>query len=257
MRDALRLTVGTFTRIPVAAPGRVDHRTAAAAMLLAPVITALLALVLGFGAQVLHDRTSASSALIAALSVAALAYLTRGLHLDGLADTADALGSGRPATEALVIARKSDIGPFGVVTLVLVLVIQVLAFAGIVEAGEATLGLVIAVGTSRLTLVITCARGVPAARSDGLGAAVAGSVPVAWTIAAVGVWASVCIGACLWLAPGFVVPALAGIAAGLIAGATVLVISVRRLGGITGDVLGAAIEIAFVAGLVILVVLPT
>jgi cobalamin synthase len=53
--------------------------------------------------------------------VAAGALLTRGLHLDGLADLADGLGSGRPAGDALSIMKRSDIGPFGVVGVVLAL----------------------------------------------------------------------------------------------------------------------------------------
>ncbi|NEC49139.1 adenosylcobinamide-GDP ribazoletransferase, partial [Actinospica acidiphila] len=57
------------------------------------------------------------------------AALTRGLHLDGLADTADGLGSGRPAEDALRIMKQSDVGPFGVLTLVLVLLVQVAALA--------------------------------------------------------------------------------------------------------------------------------
>jgi adenosylcobinamide-GDP ribazoletransferase len=57
--------------------------------------------------------------LAAVLAVAALALLTRGLHLDGLADQA--------ADQALAIMKRSDIGPFGVVTLVLTLGVQVAA----------------------------------------------------------------------------------------------------------------------------------
>ena len=55
--------------------------------------------------------------------------MTRGLHLDGLADTADGLGSAKPAADALRIMKASDIGPFGVVTLVLALLGQVLLLA--------------------------------------------------------------------------------------------------------------------------------
>ncbi|MBI0383461.1 adenosylcobinamide-GDP ribazoletransferase, partial [Streptomyces albiflaviniger] len=69
-------------------------------------------------------------ALLAAVATAAIpAVLTRGLHLDGLADTADGLGSGKPSEDALRIMKRSDIGPFGVITLLFVLLGQVAALA--------------------------------------------------------------------------------------------------------------------------------
>ncbi len=258
MPDALRLAIGTLTRFPVPAPGRVDRRTAAGAMLLAPVVGALMALIVGLAAQALRDHASvaAPSALLAALAIAALAYLDRGLHLDGLADTADALGSGRPPDEALAIARRSDIGPFGVATIVLVLLIQVLAYAGLVDGGHAAFTLVVAVGTSRLALVLACLRGVPAARGDGLGAAVAGSVPVWASVLTILAWIAACCGAAAWLAPDLVTATLTSVVGALVVATGVLAVSIRRLGGITGDVLGASIELALSTALVILVAVP-
>ncbi|EFH31776.1 cobalamin synthase [Streptomyces pristinaespiralis ATCC 25486] len=71
-----------------------------------------------------------SGPLLAAVATAAVpAVLTRGLHLDGLADTADGLGSGKPAEDALRIMKQSDIGPFGVITLLSVPLGQVAALA--------------------------------------------------------------------------------------------------------------------------------
>ena len=63
--------------------------------------------------------------------MALLAVATGGLHLDGLADTADGLGSRRPADQALEIMRRPDAGPLGVATLVLVLLVQVSALASL------------------------------------------------------------------------------------------------------------------------------
>lgn len=261
LTDAAALAVGTLTRVPVPPPRALDRRVAGLAMLLAPVVGAVLGLVVGALAQVLVDHTATGPLLAAALGVAALAYLTRAIHLDGLADTADALGSGRPAATALEIARRSDIGPFGVVAITVVLLVQVAGLAQALDAGQAPLILAVALGSGRLTLALACLRAVPAARSDGLGAAVARSVPpIAFAAVAVG-WAAVCALAAAWicgrasgssgLPPGVV--AIAAVAGALLVAAAVVRTAVRRLGGITGDVLGTTVEAGTTAALVILV----
>ncbi len=258
MPDALRLAIGTLTRVPVPAPSTVAARVARGAMLLAPLVGALLAIVVGGIVQLLASHVSPAFGplILAALAIAAMAYVTRGLHLDGLADTADALGSGRPAEQALDIARRSDIGPFGVVAIVLVLLVQVASYAGLVGAGRAALGLVIAVGTGRLAITLACVRGVPAARADGLGATVAGSVPPAAFVILAVTWTAACAAAAS-LTGGNPVTAVAAALGALVVGAVVVRTAVRRLGGITGDVLGATTELATAAALVILVLLPT
>ena len=257
MPDSLRLAIGTLTRIPVPAPRTVDRRVAGRAMLLAPLVGLLVALVVGVPAQVLVNVTPVGGLLGAVLAVAALAWLTRALHLDGLADTADALGSARPAADALAIARRSDIGPFGVVTLVLVMLLQVAALADLLDRGAGAGSLVIAVVTARLALTLACLRGIPAARPDGLGALVAGSVPRAGGLVLALAWllvASASVGREHGLGAGL---ATAGaVIGGLLAAAVIVRIARRRLGGITGDVLGATAEITTAAVLVILVAVP-
>lgn len=258
MPESLRMALGTLTRIPVPAPRRIDAKVAGRAMLLLPFVGLLLALVVGIAAQVLVNVTPAGGLLGAALAVAALAWLTRGLHLDGLADTADALGSGRSAQDALAIARRSDIGPFGVVTVLLVVLIQVLALADLLDRGAGGGSLVVAVVTGRLAITLACMRGVPPARSDGLGATVAGSVPRASAFALGLLWlafAAWSVGAAHGLASG--AATAAAVIGGLVAAGVLVRSAVRRLGGVTGDVLGAATEVATTAALVILVVLPT
>ena len=226
-------------------------------MLLAPLVGLALGLVVGVPAQVLAHLTPAPGILVATLAIAALAWLTRALHLDGLADTADALGSGRPAADALAIARRSDIGPFGVVTVVLVLLVQVAALAALLDSGAAGGSLAVALVTARLAIAVACARGVPAARADGLGAAVAGSVPRAALAAWIVAWlalAAMSVGAAHGL--GAAAATAAAVAGGLLAGAIVTRLAVRRLGGVTGDVLGAVTEVVAAVVLVILVALP-
>lgn len=246
--NALRMAVGTLTVLPVRAPV-VDRTTAGRAMVLAPLVGLLLALPLA----VLLDLADGalSPLLTAALAVGLLALLTRAMHLDGLADTADGLGSGRPAEQALEVMRRGDVGPFGVVTLVLVLLVQVAALSQLIASGDGTLGIAAALVVSRLALPLACLRGVPAARADGLGAAVAGSVSRPMALVAVG----------LAFAPGLVLlaigfegmlPVLVAAPVGLLAGLLVGWRAVRRLGGVTGDVLGAVVEATFTAALVAL-----
>lgn len=258
MPDSVRLALGTLTRLPVPAPRTVDAATARGAMLLAPVVGLLLGLVVGIPAQVLVSGTTMSGLLGAALALAALAWLTRALHLDGLADTADALGSARPADQALAIARRSDIGPFGVVTLVLVLLLQVTALGQLLDTGAGGGSLVVAVVTGRLAITLACMRGIPAARPDGLGAVVAGTVPRSAAAAMAVIWLAVTgLSVARAHGPATGLATSAAVLGGLLVAAVLARIAHRRLGGVTGDVLGATAELATAAVLVILVAIPT
>jgi adenosylcobinamide-GDP ribazoletransferase len=249
VRAGLRLAVSLLTVVPVRT-GRVDRATARWAMTLAPVAGLLVGVVAAV-VLVVAGRLGFGSPLAAALAVAATALLTRGLHLDGLADLADGLGSGRPAAEALAVMKKSDIGPFGVVTLVLTLVVQV---AAISEAPVA--GVVVAAMTGRLAVTWACRTRVPAARPEGLGALVAGTVPPFDAVAATVVTAAVAALAAL-TGPGGggaydAVLAAAAVLAGLAASAALLRHAVRRLGGVTGDVLGALVETGVTVALLVM-----
>ena len=247
MPDALRLAIGTLTRLPVPAPRQVNRRTAGQAMCLAPLVGLVLAAICGLPLLITRDR-HVIALLIAIVSFALLAWATRALHLDGLADTADALGSGKPAATALEIARKSDIGPFGVITLIFTLLLQIAAVASIPDAHEAYLAFVIAVVTSRIALTWACTRMWPAARPDGLGAVVAATVPLLVAIA----WTTIAI-ALAWIFVG--IAGSVSVVLGILAGIVLLAITRRRLGGITGDVLGATIEVTTAATLVVLALL--
>lgn len=247
MPDALRLAIGTLTRLPVPAPQQVDRRTAGIAMSQSPLVALVLAVVCGLPLLITPDRPLLALVL-SICAFALLAWATRALHLDGLADTADALGSGRPAATALEIARKSDIGPFGVIVLMLALLIDIAAVASLPEGRDAYLAFVLAIVISRVALTLACTRIWPAARTDGLGAVVAGSVPVAIAAA----WTILGLALAWWLLGAAAVLAAA---LGLLAGILVLVIARRRLGGVTGDVLGATIEISLTAALLALALL--
>ncbi|MFC4145845.1 adenosylcobinamide-GDP ribazoletransferase [Micromonospora mangrovi] len=238
LADGVRLAVTTFTTLPLRA-GRVDRAAAARAMALAPAVGALLGALLG--GVLLLTAALAPPLVAAGVTVALGALLTRGLHLDGLADTVDALGSYRRGAAALEIMKKPDVGPFGVVALVVVLLLQAAVLAELAGRGwaAALAAVVAATAAGRLGVAVACRRGVPAARPDGLGALVAGTVgPVALVVgtAAVALLAVPAVPGRPWQGPVAVLAALA-VAVGLLRH------GVRRLGGITGDVLGAVVEI--------------
>lgn len=241
--DALKMAVGTLTTVRVPAPGVIDERVAGGAMVLAPLAAvplAAFASLLVFLGELVGLPAFAS----AALALGAVALGSRGLHLDGLADTADGLGASYDRARALEVMRRGDSGPTGVATLVLVLLVQAGALAGAISAGHGIAATAIAVLTGRGVLSLCCARGVPSARPEGLGATVAGSVPR---------WAAAVVFALLAGSAVLVFPWWQGLIAvvlGYLAASALLARCVQRLGGVTGDVLGGCVEVA-VAGVLL------
>ncbi|MET8965273.1 adenosylcobinamide-GDP ribazoletransferase [Streptomyces sp. NPDC004096] len=232
---------------------RWDRVAARAGMLCAPLAGAVVGGIAGLlGAAAL---LAGAGPLLAAVCAAAVpAVLTRGLHLDGLADTADGLGSGKPAAEALRIMKQSDIGPFGVITLVFVLLAQVAALAeaygGSWERGA--LAAAVSATAARLALTLAARRGIPAARPEGLGAAVAGVVPVRGALAvSVAVTGAAAAGGALSATYG-AVRAAAAVVVAVAAAELLLRHCARRFGGVTGDVFGGLAETAGTAALVVL-----
>jgi adenosylcobinamide-GDP ribazoletransferase len=277
--DGLRLAVGTLTALPVRPPSAVDPARARVAMLLAPVVAVLPGAAIALVAAV--ARFCGLDALVAAaLAVGTLALVTRGLHLDGLADTADGLAASYDRGRALQVMRTGDTGPAGVAAVVLVLAVQVTALAESLQRLGAGAAL-IAVVAGRLVLPLLCVRGVPAARSEGLGAAMAGSVPraaavLATVLTAAGTAGMAGVAASIGSTTGFGVAGGLGMTTGvaplptwtaLLFGAlAVLAVTlvagllarraVLRLGGVTGDVLGAGVEAGTAAALVVLAAVP-
>ncbi|MGW4205576.1 adenosylcobinamide-GDP ribazoletransferase [Streptomyces sp. NPDC004726] len=268
----VRFAFGTLTVFPVRVT-RWDRDAARAGMVCAPLAGLVVGLVAGAVGGVL--LLAGSGPLLAAVAgVAVPAVLTRALHLDGLADTADGLGSGKPAQDALRIMKRSDIGPFGVITLLFVLLAQVAAVSALFGRGWSYGALALAVSgvTARLALTLAARTGVPAARPDGLGAAVAESVPVRTGVLVAALVTAVCAGtgALLgtglgsgsipeagWSSGAFGALHLAiAVLAGLAGAQLVLRHCVRRFGGVTGDVFGALAETAATVSLAALVLGP-
>jgi adenosylcobinamide-GDP ribazoletransferase len=253
---AWRVAISLFTAIPAGVSGVLDDDVAARAILWLPAIGLLLGGI-GAGVMLAVGRLNGGGPgrlLGAALAVAVIAVLTGGLHLDGLADTADGLGSRRPAAEALTIMRRSDIGPMGVGALVFVLLIQVTAVAAIPRLPLAAAALVLAEVTGRVSVVLATSS--PAARPGGFGALVADRTTAAERALTVGVLgcavaaAALTAGGLTASGPTLAARGLAATFAGLLAGWLLQRTARRRLGGTTGDVFGAILQVSAVTVLV-------
>lgn len=274
MIDGVKLAVGTLSVLPAPMPSKVDREVAGRAMLLAPAVGLLLGGIAGAVVAGVDALRPDTPLLSAALGVVVLAALSGALHLDGLADLADGLGSRRDRETMLRIMKKGDIGPFGVASIAGVLLIDVAAVSACVQAGFAWQALVVAGAASRLSLPWSCRTSVPSARPDGLGAMVAGTVrptPCALvtlltlTLATALTWltadptanGSAADGSLAnWsLADGSAVTVV-GAAAAVVLAVVVALAVVRKaraaLGGITGDVLGAGVELSLTTTLLTL-----
>lgn len=218
-------------------------------MLLAPAAVLPLAAasaLLALGA----DAAGLAPLVTGVLVVGLLALGTRAFHLDALADTADGLTSSYDRERTLAVMRSGDVGPAGAAALVLVLGLQAAGAAALVASGAALL-VGPAVLLSRAGLALCCAAVVPAGDRSGLGATVAGTVRTPVAVSAFVGWAAVLVGGCLLVD----VPWWRGLAVALVAVvvlALLLARARRRIGGVTGDVLGASVELTLAATLAVL-----
>jgi adenosylcobinamide-GDP ribazoletransferase len=179
--------------------------------------------------------------LAGGLAVAAVAVLTGALHLDALADTADALGA-TTRERALEIMRDHSVGAYGAVALVLDLGAKAAALAALAGRHDALRFAVRAAAAARVVPVLLSAA-LPYARTGGgTGRALAST---GWIRCGVGV--AIAVAFCLLLHAAWVLAAVAVVAVVAFAGAR------RWLGGVTGDVLGASAELAELAALVVAV----
>ncbi|WP_345497144.1 adenosylcobinamide-GDP ribazoletransferase [Nocardia callitridis] len=234
----LRLALSWLTVLPVGGPESVDRPAAARAIACAPVVGGVLG---GMAAAALWALTAAgaSAPLSGLLVVAIVALLTRGMHLDGLADTMDGLGTYGSPQRAREVMKRGDVGPFGVTALVFAIGVQAFAFTQLAQE-DRWLAVVVAVALGRVAVVLACRLGIDAAPESGFGSLVAGTQRVGtyagWSVLIV-IVSVFALPEARWLGPVAVAVTLAF---------SVLLVRhcVRRFGGLSGDVLGAVVEIS-------------
>jgi adenosylcobinamide-GDP ribazoletransferase len=236
--------VSFLTQLPLGRFAIHDRDSVGAGAPLFPLVGAAISLGAGIVANAGADLLG-EPLLAASLTVAFLAVVTGALHLDALADTADALG-GWSREDRLRIMRDHTIGSFGATALGLALVVEVAAIGALIEH-DAGLALFAAVGAASRAVSPLLAAALPYARSAEAQTSVTAGFTPRRGVTAVAAAAVLC--------------AIAGIA-GLVVLASALLVAAaiglfchRWIGGVTGDTLGAATQLAEVAGFVVAVAL--
>jgi adenosylcobinamide-GDP ribazoletransferase len=232
MTGRLATAIRFLTSFPLP-PAIGDERVVGRSIGFFPAVGLLLGLLVLLAAWLAGDRLPLP--VVSTGLVALLALLTGGIHLDGVADLFDALGGGGGDRDrTLTLLRDSRIGAHGAAALILVLVGKIVALQAVLES--ASLRALVAAPTAARFVAVVLVASFPYAREQGLGRAFkehCGAREVAEaaiTTALVAAWA----GSAAWLALAF----------SLVAGCLLAARMTARLGGLTGDVYGAAIELA-------------
>jgi adenosylcobinamide-GDP ribazoletransferase len=232
-----------LSSLPVTLPGMPTPAQLGRSLLWYPVVGAVFGAVLWLAS---HALGGTPPYLHAALLLSLWVMLSGALHLDGLADSADAwLGGFGDRERTLRIMKDPRSGPIAVVTLVLVLLLKFCALLALIEQGD-SLGLLVApvIGRAALLALFLCTTYV---RPGGLGEALAQHLPVRqgwWVLGASALACLLCLGSAGIMTLCLVLVVFMGLRAAMI----------RRLGGTTGDTAGALLELleaVVVVGLVL------
>jgi adenosylcobinamide-GDP ribazoletransferase len=236
-----RIALQFLSSFPIRLPGMPTPEQSGRSLLFYPLVGVLFGVVLMAFSAVLQG---APVLLHAALVLTAWVLLSGGLHLDGLADSADAwLGGFGDRERTLTIMKDPRSGPIAVVTLVLVLLLKFVAIVALIEQHHG-IGLLLAPVISRASM-LALFLGTPYVRKGGLGQALADHLPRRLSRQ---VLLAVALGCVL-------VAGMSGVMALLVAGAGFFWLQhlmMRRLGGTTGDTAGAMLELLEMAVLVVL-----
>jgi len=229
--------VSFLTRLPVGRFVSFDSADVAASAGWFPIVGLLIGAICGSAAFLLRGHLP--QALVAVLLVALDALLTGALHYDGLADTADGFGGGKDRDDVLRIMRDHAIGSYGGTALVLLVVLKTTAYANLLAGGKWMPAIVLTPAIGRWSILLLTAA-LPYARQTasvvremGKTALVVGTVLLAVALLASRLW-------CAAAAAGSAI---------LVSGCFGLYCR-RRIGGITGDTLGANVQLCECASLI-------
>ena len=246
MIRSLLAAISFLTRLPVPASVVRDASDIGRSATWFPVVGALLGGLQWAAVSLLATR--APPALTAVLVLALSALVTGALHLDGLADTVDGFGGGCEREDVLRIMRDHAIGAFGAVALILVLATKGVATAALLSEHRVLAPLAVSATVARWSVVALGAVLPYARREGGLGASLTDHVGHFELLGATTLTAAIVVGLAGWRgAICWGVTVLSTVGIGLACQ--------RRIGGVTGDTLGASVELNEALALVVMVAL--
>ncbi len=244
MKDFLR-ALSFLTILPMGRFSLPKEKELARSMAFFPLTGLVIGLLLALGYYLLSFLFP--NPLVLLLIIGLLALLTRGLHLDGFADTLDGLASGGTKEKILEVMRDSRIGAFGVIGLILLIGAKYLALDQI-STSSIYYSLILMAVVGRNAMVLVCYRSPYARFSEGLAKPFLENLRTR----------EVLISSALTFGIAFLLIGVKGIAISLGIGLFSLgyrLFFLKKLGGVTGDILGAANELAELLCLLLLVIL--
>lgn len=238
------IALNFLTRIPTPEKGQLTQEEIGQSIVYYPLVGALLGVIFYLLSQIiLFMSTDFSNDVLAAILLTVWILITGGLHLDGLADSADAwVGGLNDRERTLAIMKDPYCGPMGVASIVLLLLLKWTALSYLLKTGNAAF--LIAVPMLSRSLILILFMTTLYVRDSGLGSAFLDNMPEENIL-----WSVLLISAIVYLILGSLFSMLL-VAITLMA---LRAMMIKRIGGITGDTLGATVEITEAAALLGLV----
>ena len=244
MKDFLR-AFSFLTILPVGQISLSEEKELARSMAFFPLVGLVIGLILALGYYLLSFLFPRPLALW--LTIGLLAFLTRGLHLDGFADTVDGLASSGTREKILEVMRDSRIGAFGVISLILLIGAKYLTLDQI-STESIPYSLILMAVMGKNSMVLICYRSPYARSSEGLAKPFTENLGTREMA--------------LSLASAFGIALLLMGLKGILVFLGICLFSlgyrfffIKKLGGVTGDILGAANELSELLCLILLIIL--